>query len=74
MTTNRLGEHVRKISTADTGGRIILDFLTLQDGTLLVISDDLIALYASQSDFDDGTTLGAPKELLWENCIVRPQR
>ncbi len=38
----------------NSGGHIFLDTITMKDGTVLVISDDLICLYKNQDSFDEG--------------------
>ena len=42
----------------NSGGNILIDVLMLHDGTLLVISDGLICLYANWDAFYAGETLG----------------
>lgn len=42
----------------NSGGNILIDMLTLHDGTILCISDGLICLYANQESFYDGAILG----------------
>lgn len=37
-----------------SGGNIYLDFITLKDGTLIVIGDDAISLHLSRDAFDEG--------------------
>jgi len=38
----------------NSGGNIYLDFITLKDGTLLVVSEDAIGLYLNRDAFDNG--------------------
>jgi hypothetical protein len=59
------------MTTANTGGNIMCDFVTLDDGTILVVSGELVALYASWEDFENGVTVVAEKGSL-ANCILRP--
>lgn len=45
---------VESTKTENTGGNVMVDFLTLNDGTLLAISADTIGLYKNIDDFDNG--------------------
>lgn len=45
------------IQTNQTGGNIYNDVITLKDGKLLVMSDELICLYASEEDYENGNAL-----------------
>ena len=56
--------HVFNGGTRDSGGGIRLDYLDLWDGTFLVVSDDLIALYTDEDAFSAGNMVG---------CIERPE-
>lgn len=38
----------------NSGGNIYLDFITLKDGTVLVVSEDAIGLYRNRESFDEG--------------------
>lgn len=38
----------------NSGGNIYLDFITLKDGTVLVISYDAIGVYRNRESFDNG--------------------
>ena len=49
---NKYGQ-ITKIITENTGGNCILDFLYLDNGQVLVISDDCICLYTSEDDFEN---------------------
>jgi hypothetical protein len=49
----------------------VCDFVTLNDGTILVVSGELIALYVSWEDFENGVTVAAAGGSL-ANCILRP--
>jgi hypothetical protein len=40
--------------TENTGGNIMVDFITLEDGKLLAISSELIDLYTDMDSFDNG--------------------
>lgn len=50
----------------NSGGHIFLDTITMKDGTVLVISDDVICLYKNQDSFDEGKqcicSMGRPDE------------
>lgn len=37
-----------------SGGNIFLDFITLKDGTIVVISEDAISLHLNRESFDEG--------------------
>jgi hypothetical protein len=45
-------EHIRAIDTWQSGGGIMLDLIYLKDGTVLIISDELIGLYPNIEAFD----------------------
>lgn len=45
---------ITEISTEQTGGGVMNDFLTMDDGTVLVICDHMIALYNSIEDYYAG--------------------
>ena len=55
-------EFVSKVSTEQMGGGTMMDFVTLNDGTVLGISDDCICLYAGMDEF----------EASLEDCIEVP--
>lgn len=38
----------------NSGGNIYLDFITLKDGTVLVVSEDAIGLFINRESFDEG--------------------
>ena len=44
-------EHIAEISTADTGGGIAIDLVTLNDGRVVGISEDAVVLYDNLDDF-----------------------
>lgn len=49
---------VREVYSWDSGGGLELDVIELDDGTVIAISDETIALYASIDDLaGDGTSL-----------------
>ena len=43
----------------DSGGGVLLDMLTLSDGSLLVVSDELVAHYANWDAFYTGKSVGS---------------
>lgn len=45
---------VKRTFTENTGGGFMVDFIELQDGRIIAISDELIALYKSMDDFYEG--------------------
>ena len=50
-------EFIKDISTYNTGGGCMNDIIHLKDGTVLVISDDCIGLYANIAEYDNGEHL-----------------
>ena len=44
---------IRELDTVDTGGNITNDIISLTDGTVIVISDETVALYASRRDYEN---------------------
>ena len=44
---------VKEMYTQNTGGWIMCDVLTLEDGTVLVISEEVIALYPSHDAWEN---------------------
>jgi hypothetical protein len=51
-------ENITEVSTWDSGGGQVLDLLTLKDGRVLVLSEEVVVLYAGMSDLEEGE----PKE------------
>jgi hypothetical protein len=49
---------VKKLSTENTGGGVMCDFITLDDETILVVSDELICLYKDMEAFEAGEVIG----------------
>ena len=45
---------IKSAKTENTGGNIMLDFITLKDDQVLVISDYMVGLYKSMESFDNG--------------------
>lgn len=45
---------IKSVRTENTGGNIMVDFVTLEDGKILAISDELIGLYPNMESFDNG--------------------
>ena len=64
------GTYVKKVHTSDTGGGVMCDFIEMEDGTLLVISDDAVCLYQSMEDFYSGNHVR--DEGSSDNMIYRP--
>ena len=64
-------EYVVEIKTWNSGGNIMLDIVTLNNGNVIVISDDAVSLWNSENEFfeDDGEQ---KTEILYrdyeENC------
>ena len=55
MTDNKNNDHafVAGIETLGSGGQM-LDVLALADGSVLVITDEAVLLYASEAAFEEG--------------------
>lgn len=47
-------QNIKKIYSENTGGGCIVDFLELENGLLLAISDEYIGLYDGKDEFYDG--------------------
>ena len=47
-------EHISKVETVNTGGNCMVDLIHLKDGRILGISDDVVALYRSIEQFEEG--------------------
>jgi len=45
-------EHIADISTWDSGGGILLDVITLKDGRILAISEEVVILYSSLEELE----------------------
>ena len=62
---------VSKAYTEQSGGGVMLDFLTLEDGTILCISEDMIGLYDSMESFENNDK--PPKTILrYDEKPVKP--
>ena len=46
--------HIKAHFTDDFGGGNCLDVITLQDGSVIIISDEYVGHYPSLDDFDGG--------------------
>ena len=62
-------DNIVKAYTENTGGGCLVDFLELENGLLLAVSDEAICLYANMDDFYEGKAL----EGFWipRNYIVK---
>ena len=49
-------EHIREVNTWNSGGNVILDLITLKDGSLLAISEEAIVLYPDMAALENGDT------------------
>jgi hypothetical protein len=47
-------EHIREVSSWNSGGGVLLDLVTLRDGQLLVVSDYAVVLYQNMNDLEEG--------------------
>jgi hypothetical protein len=45
---------IKSLRTENTGGNVMVDFITLEDGKLLAVSSELIGLYPNLESFDNG--------------------
>lgn len=53
-------EHIKSSTTWDSGGGQVLDLLTLQDGRVLVVSEDAVVLYDRQEALEVGDAKERP--------------
>ncbi len=53
-------EHIKEISTWNSGGGVMLDLITLKDGRVLVVSDDVVVLYENMEEATDGEAKERP--------------
>ncbi len=53
-------EHIKEISTWNSGGGVMLDLITLKDGRVLVVSDDVVVLYENMEEVTDGEAKDRP--------------
>lgn len=44
---------IKSVTTENTGGNVMIDFITLHDGRIIAISSDLIGLYNSIESFNN---------------------
>jgi len=47
-------DNIVSIETENSGGGCMLDFITLRNGQVLVVSDEYVALHASKDAFYEG--------------------
>lgn len=47
-------QFIKNITTEQTGGGCMIDFITLHNGQVIAIDSDLIGLYESMDEFWDG--------------------
>lgn len=47
-------EHIRAVSSWDSGGGIVVDVVELADGRVLGITDESVLLYASLEALEEG--------------------
>ncbi|MDD5356441.1 MAG: hypothetical protein PHY56_07900 [Candidatus Omnitrophica bacterium] len=45
--------YIQEVRTENTGGGIMVDFVTLIDGKVIVILSDMIAIYKNMEDYDN---------------------
>lgn len=58
-------EEIGSVETWESGGGISLDLVRLKDGSILVVSEEAIVLYADQDDLIGGENVERP-------TIIRP--
>ncbi len=46
--------YVKSIETEQTGGGVMLDYVTLKNGYVIVIGEDMVCVYRSMDDFEAG--------------------
>jgi len=51
---------IKTMTTEYQCGGEYLDFITLNDGRVLVINDDLMVLFANEADFMEGDNIDRP--------------
>tara|TARA_R110000822_G_scaffold154041_1_gene293498 strand:- start:223 stop:411 length:189 start_codon:yes stop_codon:yes gene_type:complete len=51
---------IKTMSTEYQSGGEYLDFITLNDGRVLVINDDFMVLFANEADFMEGDNIDRP--------------
>jgi len=47
-------EFINNIETYNSGGNVMIDAITLKDGRYIVISDEVMCIYGSKEDFENG--------------------
>jgi hypothetical protein len=52
--------YIESITTEDTGGNCLIDFVQLKNGKVLGIDGDCIVLYDSMEDFWESLTINPP--------------
>jgi len=52
--------YVTKIETENTGGGCMVDFVTLWDGRVIAINDEMLCMYESLKHFWDSVDSGEP--------------
>lgn len=48
---------IKKMWSEQTGGGIMIDFIELNNGQVIAISEDATGVYSSMKDFEDGSEL-----------------
>tara|TARA_R110000803_G_scaffold38307_4_gene82702 strand:+ start:1650 stop:1838 length:189 start_codon:yes stop_codon:yes gene_type:complete len=51
---------IKTMTTEYQSGGEYLDFITLNDGRVLVINDDFMVLFANEADFMEGDNIDRP--------------
>lgn len=53
-------EHIRSISSWDSGGGMSVDLVELADGRVLAVTDESVVLYESMGDLEAGEAKNRP--------------
>lgn len=49
--------NINKTWTENTGGNIMIDFILLNNGRIIAISEDATGIYESMEDFENGNAI-----------------
>lgn len=61
-----IGTHIKKVTTENTGGGCMVDFIHLPDGRVIGVNEDCIVLYNSMRDFELGESDNPPSINLYK--------
>lgn len=60
-------EYIKDFRSEDTGGGFVCDVLVLEDGSVLVISEEAIVLYKSMDAWEDNDQKSITGEIIRSN-------